>query len=78
MPDHAWNKATWDDPQLRHRGLVQDADTRPYIGCPIHLSDTPAGVRTPPAVFGQHTDEVLGALGYTPTHIAGLRERGVV
>jgi len=72
---------TWDDPQLRHRGLVQHAGpegTRPYIGCPIGLSDTPAGVRTPPAVFGQHTDEVLSVLGYNPTDIAGLRERGVV
>jgi crotonobetainyl-CoA:carnitine CoA-transferase CaiB-like acyl-CoA transferase len=72
----------YDDPQLRHRGLVVESDgpagPRRYIGPPIKLSETPAAIRTPPAAFGQHTDEVLRGLGYGPGDIAALREQGVV
>ncbi len=72
----------YDDPQLRHRGMVVDVDTaagpKRYIGPPIKLSDTPAAVRTPPAAFGEHTDAVLQALGYGPGDIAALRADGVI
>jgi alpha-methylacyl-CoA racemase len=72
----------YDDPQLRHRGMVVEMETaagpRRYIGSPITLSDTPAGVRTPPATLGQHTDEVLRGLGYGPGDIDALRARGII
>ena len=32
----------------------------------------------PPPLLGEHTDRVLGGLGYSPEEIAGLRARGVV
>ena len=32
------------------------------VGAPIKLSATPASLRTPPPVLGQHTDAVLAEL----------------
>lgn len=66
------------DPQIRHRGMViEDGDSR-TVGNPVKLSETPASIRTAPATFGQHTDEVLHSLGYADTDIARLRADGVV
>jgi formyl-CoA transferase len=45
---------------------------------PISFAETPGPAPTPSPVFGQHTDEVLEAAGYSPAEIAALRERGVV
>ena len=60
-----------NDPQLAAREMVQTlmhptiGATR-VIGTPIKLSDTPASLRSAPPVLGQHTDAVLGELGYAP------------
>ena len=72
------------DPQALERGMVAELEapdvaegkvTQP--GIPFHLSDTPGKVRTPGSVTGQHTEEVLASLGYTPIQIDGLLARGV-
>jgi len=47
-------------------------------GIPFRLSGTPATIRTPPPLLGEHTDEVLAGLGRTPSEIAALRRAGVV
>jgi crotonobetainyl-CoA:carnitine CoA-transferase CaiB-like acyl-CoA transferase len=70
------------DPQVGHRGMAVTIDTPlgPLLmpGPPIKLSDTPAAIRTPPPAFGEHTDAVLGALGFDAAAIAKLRADGVV
>ncbi|MPN53480.1 hypothetical protein SDC9_201144 [bioreactor metagenome] len=50
----------------------------PIVKPPIFLSRTPANIQRRPPTPGEHTDEVLGELGYTHAQIAQLRELGIV
>jgi len=47
-------------------------------GIPYKLSKTPAQVRTAPPTLGQHTDEVLRSIGYTPEQMDALRREKVI
>jgi formyl-CoA transferase len=47
------------------------------VGCPIKLSDSPVDIETSP-LLGEHNDEVLGALGYSPEQLGELRTAGVI
>jgi crotonobetainyl-CoA:carnitine CoA-transferase CaiB-like acyl-CoA transferase len=44
----------------------------------LKLTDSPATIRRPPPLLGQHNDEVLEEQGFTPEQIADLKERGVI
>jgi alpha-methylacyl-CoA racemase len=46
------------------------------LGFPIKLSRTPASVSSPAPALGQHTDEVLSAIGYSSGEIATLKDCG--
>jgi alpha-methylacyl-CoA racemase len=48
------------------------------LGVPVKLSRTPGAPAGPGPVLGQHTDEVLSALGYSAGDLASLRESGAV
>ena len=71
-----------NDPQVRHNGMVVDLETPSgqlsFVGVPWKLSRTPASVRTPPPLHGQHSDEVLMEFGFSASEIAGLREAGAI
>ena len=72
-----------NDPQLAAREMVQTmmhptVGAIRVVGAPIKLSATPASLRTPPPVLGQHTDAVLAELGYAAGEIAALRANRVV
>ena len=45
---------------------------------PIKFSDTPGPAPLAAPTFGQHSDEVLAAHGYSASEIASLREGGIV
>jgi len=73
------------DPHMVHRGMVVEVEAPDIpggkvsqVGIPIHLSDTPGRVRHVGSVTGQHTGEVLSALGYTAEQINELQQRAVV
>jgi crotonobetainyl-CoA:carnitine CoA-transferase CaiB-like acyl-CoA transferase len=72
-----------DDPQLEAAGVfceTRDSRGRPVrsIASPIAVDGSPpAAVRPAPAI-GEHTDEVLAALGYDDAARRSLRARGAI
>lgn len=71
-----------EDPSLRATGTIVEVDhpergSYLTVGNPIKLSDSPTDVRRSP-LLGEHTDELLSELGYSPEQIAMLREERVI
>jgi alpha-methylacyl-CoA racemase len=48
------------------------------LGVPVKLSRTPGAPAGPGPALGEHTDQVLTALGYSAADVASLRESGAV
>jgi crotonobetainyl-CoA:carnitine CoA-transferase CaiB-like acyl-CoA transferase len=68
-----------DDAHFKARGMVlKDARGWDHLGAPIAFRDEPAQPNLDPPGHGQHTREILGALGYADAEIARLAARGVV
>jgi crotonobetainyl-CoA:carnitine CoA-transferase CaiB-like acyl-CoA transferase len=71
-----------EDPQVIAREMIvkqqhPTAGEISVIGVPVKLSETPGSVRTPAPLLGQHTVEILGALGYG-AQIEALKKDGIV
>ncbi len=71
------------DPQVRARDMVIEVDhgvagVVESLGCPIKFSGGNGITRAGAPLYGQHTAEVLGELGYDAEGIAALVERQVV
>ena len=76
----------WEDEQVQHRGLrartphphaadgYVDLIQSPYA----QMSDSPATIRSAPPLIGEHTDEVLGELGFDAARIESFRAAGAI
>jgi crotonobetainyl-CoA:carnitine CoA-transferase CaiB-like acyl-CoA transferase len=71
------------DEHVQARGIIVEAPDEEAGSVLMHniiprLSDTPGQLRRPAPGLGQHTREVLGAIGYTTDRIAALAAEGVI
>lgn len=71
------------DPQVREYGFPLEVEhprmgKMQLVGSGIDLSRTPPAVTLPPPMLGEHTEEVLGKLGYDRSAVAKLREQGII
>ena len=54
------------------------ADPVPLLKAPLRLSASPGSIRHRAPTLGEHTDAILGELGYGAGEIAALREDGAI
>ena len=72
------------DDHIRAAGLLEDTEypglprAVPLAPTPVDLSETPGRFRHRAPTLDEHTDKILGELGYDAEAIKGLRARGVV
>jgi formyl-CoA transferase len=71
------------DPQVRHLGIAQPVESPALgkinlLGQPMVLTRTPSALRTPPPERGEHSDEILGEVGYGAEEIADMRQRNII
>lgn len=67
------------DPHYAARGMIEqivagDGEPLKVPGIVPKLSATPGAIRSAAPKLGEHTDEILGALGYSAAEIAELRK----
>ncbi|MCV7356031.1 CaiB/BaiF CoA transferase family protein [Mycolicibacterium fluoranthenivorans] len=73
-----------DDPHIRAMGYLQRVPFPgasrevPIIETPFRMSATPGTIRRRAPLLGEHTDEVLGEIGYGAAEIDRLRAGGIV
>jgi crotonobetainyl-CoA:carnitine CoA-transferase CaiB-like acyl-CoA transferase len=73
-----------DDRHIREMGYLKPLDfpglpgPAPVMETPLRLSRTPASVRGRAPVLGEHTEVILGELGYSAEEIASFRTEGVI
>lgn len=76
-------KEALTDPHFIERGMIVELE-HPAVGLiksiatPVHLSDTPLVYHRHPPRLGEHTDEVVQELGYSPEKIQKMRAEGVI
>jgi crotonobetainyl-CoA:carnitine CoA-transferase CaiB-like acyl-CoA transferase len=71
------------DPQVAHNELLATVDYPGVgevrvVGVPARFSETPGTIRLGPPAVGQHTDEILGSVGYGADEIRRLHDEGCV
>ena len=72
-------------PQIKHRALLQTFDNAPGVDRPVvvartgfKMSSGDPAVSAPPPSLGEHTQEILQAMGYSEPEICSLKEAGAV
>jgi formyl-CoA transferase len=71
------------DPQVKHLNIARPMEhprlgTKPVVASPLNLSGLDKAIRDPTPEAGQHTDEILGTLGYSHSDISAMRAKGII
>ena len=74
-----------ESPQVQHRRIIGTVAgpegfgrDLSVVGLPFKLDGDDAATDVPPPLLGQHTDDILGEMGYTAEEVAALRAGGAV
>ncbi len=71
------------DPQIAHNECIVEAEHPVYgkyrrVRAPVHFSSTVPIPTAPPALYGEHTDDILAELGIDPERQRKLKSDGTV
>ena len=75
---------TLDDPHIQAMNFFQATEfpgiprPAPLAKVPVFLSRTGGSIRRRPPTLGEHTEEIMGELGYDADAISSLRRRGII
>jgi len=73
-----------EDPHIRAAGFFEPVDypgvaaPAPVTRTPVKVMKSPGRIRHRAPQLGEHTDEILGELGYTAADVAAMRENDVI
>jgi formyl-CoA transferase len=75
-------KEVFEEPQVRHLGMLKQVTSKwlgeqTLMGQPVTLSRTPSTIARAAPKRGEHTEEILGELGYDAAELARLKSQGV-
>lgn len=75
----------FEHPQTRARDMIQPMDWDAVqsglwqsIGPPVKFGKTKAAINSRPPLLGEHTEEILGEIGYSRRQIEDLQQRKVI
>jgi crotonobetainyl-CoA:carnitine CoA-transferase CaiB-like acyl-CoA transferase len=77
-------KQVLDDPHIKAMDFLEEMDFPgmskpiPVTTTPVKLSRTPGSIRTPTAMLGEHTNQILKELKYSDNQILDMRKARVV
>ncbi len=71
------------DPQVKHLQVIAEVEQPGYgtarmLTFPVRASGTPAAIRRPAPLLGEHTAEVLGEIGLAAPEVARLAAAGAI
>lgn len=73
-----------DDPHIKAMNYLKPVEfpglpgPAPIMETPLRLSRSPGTLRERAPVLGEHTEAILGELGYSEAEIAGFRDEGII
>ena len=73
----------FSDPQVKHLGIAQPADTIPFVetelvGQPFNLSRSPSIMKQRPPEKGEHNEDVLLDLGFSIEELDELKSKNII
>lgn len=73
----------FEDPQVKHRGMLRELDHPlagkvPQVVSPMNFRNESLTFNRAPPLLGQHTDDVLSMLGFAQSDIEELRGKNVI
>ena len=76
-------KESYEDPQVQHLGMAKPVDHPQLgkvklVGFGVNLERTPPQMRSAAPEQGEHNQEILTELGYSPAEIEALKQQGAI